>query len=123
MKKELEDKFVERWPKWFDVKGDLRHTLMGFGFECGDGWFDLLWNLCEKLDSVVPDNFEVLQVKEKFGGLRFYISGGTDAVYDLINAAEVESERICELCGKIAKVQEDSGWLRALCAECGTRKD
>jgi hypothetical protein len=45
MRRELERKPIERWPTWFDTKGDLRHTLLPLGFEHGDGWFDLLWRL------------------------------------------------------------------------------
>ena len=31
MREELERKLVERWPGWFNVGGDVRHTLMPFG--------------------------------------------------------------------------------------------
>jgi hypothetical protein len=51
------------------------------GFEHGDGWFDILWRLCVDLEPLVAEfeqetesQFEVLQVKEKFGGLRFYVN-------------------------------------------------
>ena len=81
MTEELEQRLFERWPSWFKVTGDLHHTLMPLGFQHGDGWFPLLWRLCESLEPVVAEAvkergkpFEVLQVKEKFGGLRFYVS-------------------------------------------------
>ena len=45
MKKGLEQKLVKRFPAWFDVNGDVRRTLMPFGFQCGDGWFNILWRL------------------------------------------------------------------------------
>ena len=52
---------------------------MPFGFEHGDSWFDLVWTLCERLETVVAAaetktgrSFHVHQVKEKFGALRFY---------------------------------------------------
>jgi hypothetical protein len=79
MRNELQRRLVDRWPTWFNIGGDPRHTSMHFGFQHGDGWFDLLWWLCERLEPVVDaaeketgPPFEVLQVKEKFGGLRFY---------------------------------------------------
>jgi len=53
MKKELERNLVERWPSWFNVNGDPRHTLMPFGFQCGDGWFEILWRLCVDLEPLV----------------------------------------------------------------------
>jgi hypothetical protein len=81
MQKELEQRLVERWPAWFKTEGDIRDTAMARGFEHGDGWFDILWRLCEDLEPLVAQfeqetgsQFEVLQVKEKFGGLRFYVN-------------------------------------------------
>jgi hypothetical protein len=81
MRKELEQRLVERWPTWFNTGGDIRHTAMPRGFEHNDGWFDILWRLCEDLEPLVAEfekagrpKFEVLQVKEKFGGLRFYVN-------------------------------------------------
>ena len=47
MRKELEQKLFERWPTWFNPKGDFRLTAMTRGFEHDDGWFDILWRLCE----------------------------------------------------------------------------
>ncbi len=45
------------------------------GFTHEDGWFDILWRLCVDLEPLVTEleraggpKFEVLQVKEKFGG-------------------------------------------------------
>lgn len=124
MKHELEKRLVERWPAWFNVKGDIRRTLMPFGFRCGDGWFDLLWRLCEDLEPLVAElekqtglQFEVLQVKEKFGGLRFYVNQHTDAIGERIQKAVQESLRTCELCGKPGQLFQ-SPWLGVRCAEC-----
>ena len=57
------------------------------GFEHGDGWFDILWRVCEDLEPLVAEfevaggpKFEVLQVKEKFGGLRFDVTHANDAI-------------------------------------------
>ena len=81
MRKQLEEKLARHWPSWFDMSGDVRRTLMSFGFMCGDGWFGLLWRLCERLEPLVVEferetgeKFEVIEVKQKFGGLRFYTS-------------------------------------------------
>jgi hypothetical protein len=50
---------------------------MSFGFCHADAGSDVLWRLCEDLEPLVANfeqasgrQFEVLQVKEKFGGLR-----------------------------------------------------
>jgi len=106
MKKE----FQKRWPKWFD---DFDW------FECGDGWKDLLWRLCEDIEKLnSPEDFYVCQVKEKFGGLRFYVLGGSDEIYDRINQAENESFKTCEKCGSTQNVTTEGGWLKTLCKEC-----
>jgi hypothetical protein len=71
MQKQLEQRLVERWPTWFNTGGDIRDTAMPRGFEHDDGWFDILWRLCEDLEPLVAEfeqaggpRFEVLQVKE-----------------------------------------------------------
>jgi hypothetical protein len=87
MRKELGQKLVERWPLWFNTGGDIRYTAMPRGFVHGDGWFDILWRLCMDLEPLVAEfeqatalKFEVLQVKEKFGGLRFNVNHANDAI-------------------------------------------
>jgi len=114
---------AERWPKWFNMSGDLRHTLMPFGFEHGDGWFDILVDLCEELEPLVEaatysiSPFEVMQVKEKFGGLRFYTSWGNKEIWAAIDKAEKRSLETCEVCGKPGR-PEGPGWIKTLCPEC-----
>jgi hypothetical protein len=55
MSPDLEAKIVARWPDWFDVDGDPRRTGMTEGFRCGDGWFVLIYRLCERLEPLVKD--------------------------------------------------------------------
>src|ERR1039458_7028666 len=97
MRKELEQKLVGRWPRWFNREGDVRHTLMSFGFCHGDGWFDILWRLCEDLEPLVAYGEEaaghqcdVLQVKEKSGELRIYVTHANDAISRRLEAPELE---------------------------------
>jgi hypothetical protein len=123
MRKELEQKLVGRWPRWFKLEGDVRHTLMSFGFCHGDGWFDILWRLCEDLEPLVAEfeeaaghQFEVLQVKEKFGELRIYVTHANDAISRRLETAERESFRACEVCGQPGKRRE-GGWIKTLCDE------
>jgi len=107
---------VENFPNLYqDCARSPRESNMAFGFECSDGWFELLKELSEKLE---PQGVVASQVKEKFGGLRFYLRGGaTDAVWDLIDEAENKSEEICELCGQPGKLRGKS-WVQTLCAKC-----
>jgi hypothetical protein len=54
------------------------------------------------------------QVKEKFGGLRFYVNRATDKHWSYITFAESMSYRTCEVCGAPGKTYTD-GWHQTLC--------
>jgi hypothetical protein len=123
MRTELEQKLVERWRSWFNIHGDPLETRMADGFAHGDGWFEIVWRLCEDLEPLVAEAekatvrpFEVRQVKEKFGGLRFYVSAShrKDTILQRIEAAELDSLRTCEVCGKPGKRQEND-CIRTAC--------
>lgn len=124
MRKELEQRLVEHWPRWFNTQGDIRHTAMPRGFTHDDGWFDILWRLCEDLEPLIAkfeqesgSQFEVLQVKEKFGGLRFYVNcRQNEAISQRIGIAADESFHTCEICGQPGKLRED-GLIKTLCDE------
>ena len=108
MRKELEQKLFESYPELFKGRHEgLNKNLMGFGFECGDGWFNLINALSKhitqhvELRREIDPSFDVIvfQVKEKYGGLRFYCNGD-DEVFAMIGLAEHLSEVTCEECGK-----------------------
>jgi hypothetical protein len=126
MRRELEQKLVEHWPSWFHVTGNRRETRMTDGFAYGDGWFNIVWRLCEDLEPLVAETekaterpFEVLQVKQKLDGLRFYVNHATHAIQKRIEAAELESVRTCEVCGKPGKRREGD-CIRTACDEHGS---
>ena len=77
----------------------------------GKGWSKIL----DKLYDVKPRSVYVMQVKEKFGGLRFYVGGASREFFDAIDAAEKESYLTCEICGEPGKLRQDLGWLLTLC--------
>jgi len=173
MKKELDEKLCADYPKLFvDRHGDMRTTCMVWGFECGDGWYNIIDQLCgniqhhldwkEKniasaikhnnmIDSLqagddtlflasygtynadyvetcredfgpaklreIPEavhQVTVTQVKEKFGTLRFYYSGGDDAISGMVRMAESMSSVTCEECGTPGR-RRGGGWVRTLC--------
>ena len=76
----------------------------------GPGWADLVKMAYEAL----PDGSTILQVKEKYGGLRFYCSP------DLPRISEIEnlSETVCEECGLPGSTRNIRGWFRTLCKRC-----
>ena len=86
-------------------------------FPVGEGWRGLVEKLVEDIIKIAPD-VEISQIKEKFGGLRFYIDYGTDEVFDLISKAEQESFKICEGCGTKENVTTEGGWILTLCKTC-----
>jgi len=60
---------------------------------------------------------EIVQIKEKYGTLRFYVHNGSDRVYDLIDFAETMSETTCEVCGKPGEADHGSGWVKTHCID------
>jgi len=102
-----------------------------FYFECGDGWFLIIDALCSKLrglaDRAKTEPPTASQIKEKFGGLRFYIDPldslewgeYVDAVYAVVNMAETLSFRTCESCGR-AGFPRDAKWTKCYCRWCAT---
>ena len=85
-------------------------------FVVGSGWNLLIKNLIQDLIILGWDK-EVIQVKEKFGGLRFYINEGTSEIHQRIAKTEIESMKTCEITGKLGKLRTDIGWYRTLCDE------
>jgi len=85
----------------------------------GPGWGDIVEALVADLFAAGWDG-SVHQVKEKFGGLRFYIGYGNDEMYNLIDAAERQSFKTCEHCGTTdnVEVKADHGWIQTLCTAC-----
>lgn len=81
----------------------------------GPGWTKLVTKLCEDLFADGWDG-RLLQIKEKFGGLRFYISAESENAYALIDAAERESDRTCDVCGAPGH-QTGRGWIVTRCDE------
>ena len=67
-------------------------------------------------------NKELCQVKEKFGGLRFYINGASKECHDIISKYEKLSYETCERCGNPGK-PNDTGWITTLCDECRNKQN
>jgi hypothetical protein len=66
--------------------------------------------------------FAVVQVKEKFGGLRYYTNYGSDRINTFINLAERLADVTCEECGRVGKERPGS-WIRTLCDTCAEPKE
>lgn len=81
----------------------------------GEGWNDLLKELIDKLIEIGWDK-RISQIKEKYGGLRFYPEGTTADGWKLIQSYEGASYNVCEVCGKDGVVRK-GGWIKTLCEE------
>ena len=148
MKLELQAELFRRYPNFFrkhgkrlvapEIIADFESRLMDDfapfderGIECGDGWFaivDRLSRVCEDEISMLISNGvvkgcwpRVAQIKEKMGGLRFYINGSVSSELrqKILQAETDEGESFCtcERCGKPGKLREGS-WRRTYCDNC-----
>jgi hypothetical protein len=68
-------------------------------------------HLPELVPQVVAD-----QVKEKYGTLRFYYSGGDSVIEGMVAMAEAMSAVTCDVCGNPGK-ETGGGWISTRCEE------
>ena len=96
------------------------------GFAIGPGWWPIIESLCSNIQHhidwwnknhekhpVVPQ-VVVEQIKEKFGGLRFYYQGGDEKIQGMVRMAEDWASATCEDCGVPGK-SRSGGWIKTLC--------
>lgn len=116
----------EKYDEYVRVMEDTFPTMFseGYGgFAIGEGWWGLVKELCEEIDHHMRwkqknghdvEPVIVRQIKEKFGGLRFYYDGGDDYVSGLVTMAERWAAHTCEECGEAGR-HRSGGWVRTLC--------
>lgn len=115
--KEFADRMEEKFPLMFKQNYG--------GFAVGPGWWPIIESLSENIQNYIDfknrqKNSEgcvqvvVSQVKEKFGGLRFYYDGGDDHIDGMVRMAEAWAEHSCEECGAPGK-RRNGSWLRTVC--------
>jgi hypothetical protein len=121
----------------------MQKSQIGEDLGVDEGWFDLIDTLCELISSKVTSlrsriqyalekdtgkaaELEeqlakaiaelpvIVEVKEKFGGLRFYVEGGTEKHHSYIDFAEQMSYKICETCGDRGQSRQDR-WVKVRC--------
>jgi len=123
MNEHLEQYLKDKYPEIIPDK---------FHFECSDGWFLILNGAFQEMMSIktmprfkdVPYP-QVMQIKEKFGSMRFYIApleGGQeyyDRIYTVVTMAEGLSFCTCESCGRPG-FPRDQRWVKVYCPWCAT---
>ena len=114
---------VEMHPRLFHGPTGKPEAARGYP-TCEEGWRDLLERACERIEAALVEGgaFRVLQIKEKFGTLRFYWSGDlSDAakakVKEAIALATARSTCTCEICGAEGWLHNRGGWFATACAE------
>jgi len=151
MKNELEQRLFKQYQQFFTNKDDKMQSLMSYGFEHGNGWFNIVETILEvaagiqrRYDEVIkirdrlqpnpPEwvaeyfkektsrpEMEVVQAKEKFGGLRFYYnSENMTELWPVVQYAASLSEKTCEICGNPGKLRTESHVL-TLCDVCAAK--
>lgn len=125
------DNLLDKYPVLFSHRLDPgRKTPLTYGIRVGDGWRKILEELTEQI-AVLDINhiIRVEQIKEKFGGLRYYISFSTkpdrefkDKVYEKIKDAENRSFETCEVCGNKGCLRYNNHWYKTLCDYCASKE-
>jgi hypothetical protein len=155
MKKELEEHlanqffFMKRGESYEEQEksGQIRDLFGAYGCEVGNGWYDMLRELCTEVKKSyeragLPVDIVVDRVKEKFGKLRFYYhlvyygikdidpldDGSLQAksrrselhrdVKNIIRKWEDASMAVCESCGAAGVLRRDLRWVQTLCEQC-----
>lgn len=122
MNPDLDAKLCADFPLLYSVRHeDTRCSLSHFGFETGDGWFRITYELSAELEEIIRrlpaderNDYYAVQVKEKFGTLRFYMNMETEEMSRAIREAEGRSASACEVCGRPGTLR-GGGWLKTLC--------
>ncbi len=98
-----------------------------YTFSIGDGWYKLVYELVHdiRINDLKKGDWitKVTQCKEKFGGLRFYVTGTSDKNWALIRNAEQKSYGICEATGSEVEVGTwNDGWIQTICRKEALRR-
>jgi hypothetical protein len=83
------------------------------------GWWGILNEVTDLIEEWRMDGpVEILQVKEKFGGLRVYVNGVTSEQFDKLYEVADQSLKVCQICGKPGDRKDLRGyWILTLCPE------
>ncbi len=118
----MDQQLLQNIDRWEEIKSKCPNLFRnGIVFECGHGWTNIIHDLSIKIETILekyPENeMFCVQVKEKYGTLRFYMSCETDKITDLIHETEALSSQTCEACGAVAKMR-GKHWLEVKCDDC-----
>jgi hypothetical protein len=125
------EQLIQKYPKIFEDYEGNPARVNWYGVP--DGWLSIIDKLCGCIQDYIdnttrytadgPKKLEQVtcaQMKEKFGGLRFYTNGNNDEVEGMIRMAEYMCDHTCQDCGSTEELGETSGWVSVICRSCVT---
>ena len=117
---------IARHPALFNLTEHGRTSTPGWP-TCGDGWRDLVETAVGRIAKAVAaapaGSLRIVQVKEKFAGLRLYWHGAglsdeiKSAVEEAVALAEARSACTCEVCGVEGRLYNRGGWFATACPD------
>jgi hypothetical protein len=129
-----QQQLIEKYPKIFK-----RYTGNPMGVNWSgvpDGWLPIVDKLCGSIQDYVDNTYDWIngekeakgqvrctQMKEKFGGLRFYTDSGDDYVEGMIRMAEFLCENTCQDCGSEENIGKTRGWIYTICKSCADKRE
>jgi len=123
MDKIKENTLYDKYPEFLKRKClGPESSCMHWGICVGDGWYDIVDELCSEISKIKGVYAE--QIKEKFGELRLYLffddnefTGNKMEIHDIVKRYEIKSSKTCEITGKPGTKQKVNGWIKTLCDE------
>ena len=125
---------IEKYPKIFQQYEGNPGMVNWLGVP--KGWLPVIDKLCRAIQSYIDNvtrytegktyktpQVTCTQMKEKFGGLRFYVDGGDDHTDGMIYMAECLCDKTCQECGSEKNIGHTKGWIATLCQECGRKEN
>jgi hypothetical protein len=100
-----------------------------WGLECDSGWLDIIEECAAKIEELIMalstqeerEAMYAVQIKEKFGGLRFYMSYYNEDIDKAVKEAAAKAKVTCEVCGNPGEHGDHHGWLKTTCDKHGFR--
>ncbi len=99
--------WFKRQPEWLKTKNNFT------------GWFTLVNDMIQEIEklNVIPENFILNYMKEKYWTLRVEFWWYNDAIFNIINKYETSSETTCEVCWNKWEIR-DIWRMTTLCDNC-----
>lgn len=123
------EELIKKYPKIFEDYEGNPGRVNWYGLP--KGWISIIDKLCGCMQSYIdnhvtyskdgeyrPQQVTCSQMKEKFGGLRFYTNGHDNVIEGMINMAEYICDNTCQQCGLEEDLGVTSGWITVLCRTC-----